>query len=312
MYYKSDKVRQGENMDYKDYYKILGVDKKDDKDTIKKAYRKLAKKFHPDNNPGNKRAEEKFKEINEAYEVLFDAEKRKRYDEIGAEGAGPQGFDPSQFGGQYSSQGFNPGGSGFSQSQGNDFSDFFNMFFSDLGGGANPFGQTSRRTARREPQQVDTEAQMRVSIEDALSEKEMVVSINDKKVNLKIPKGIRSGQKIKMKGQGQNGGDLYIKIDLVDTNLLVLDNDDLIKTVDIYPWQAYLGSQIHVAMPDNTLKVTIPKRLKGGARIRVKGKGYYKKDNTRGDLYIKVNIVNPVDMNEKDEQAYKELLNKYQ
>lgn len=297
-------------MEYKDYYKILGVEKKDDKDTIKKAYRKLAKKFHPDNNPGNKRAEEKFKEINEAYEVLSDNEKRKRYDTMGMNDFNSAGFDPSSFN-HKDSYDFNRG-SGFSQS--NDFSDFFNMFFGDLGMGsmnADPFRQSSTRSSRAASQQFDSEAFMKVSIEDALAEKEMIVSINDRKVNLKLPKGIRSGQKIKMKGQGQSGGDLYIKIELQDTSTLALDNDDLIKTVDIYPWQAYFGSVVQVDMPDNTLKVTIPQRIKGGSKIRIREKGYYKKDKTRGDLYIKVNIVNPSEMSLKDEQTYKELSNRF-
>lgn len=297
-------------MEYKDYYKILGVEKKDDKDTIKKAYRKLAKKFHPDNNPGNKRAEEKFKEINEAYEVLSDNEKRKRYDTMGMNDFNSAGFDPSSFN-QKNSYDFNRG-SGFSQS--NDFSDFFNMFFGDLGMGSmnsDPFRQSSTRSSRAASQQFDSEAFMKVSIEDALAEKEMIVSINDRKVNLKLPKGIRSGQKIKMKGQGQSGGDLYIKIELQDTSTLALDNDDLIKTVDIYPWQAYFGSVVQVDMPDNTLKVTIPQRIKGGSKIRIREKGYYKKDKTRGDLYIKVNIVNPSEMSLKDEQTYKELSNRF-
>ncbi len=297
-------------MEYKDYYKILGVEKKDDKDTIKKAYRKLAKKFHPDNNPGNKRAEEKFKEINEAYEVLSDNEKRKRYDTMGMNDFNSTGFDPSSFN-HKDSYDFNRG-SGFSQS--NDFSDFFNMFFGDLGMGSmnsDPFRQSSTRSSRAASQQFDSEAFMKVSIEDALSEKEMIVSINDRKVNLKLPKGIRSGQKIKMKGQGQSGGDLYIKIELQDTSTLSLDNDDLIKTVDIYPWQAYFGSVVQVDMPDNTLKVTIPQRIKGGSKIRIREKGYYRKDKTRGDLYIKVNIVNPSEMSLKDEQTYKELSNRF-
>ena len=134
-------------MEYKDYYKVLGVEKKDDKDTIKKAYRKLAKKYHPDNNPNNKRAEERFKEINEAYEVLSDDEKRKRYDTLGSYGFYGQGVDPASFGYQYSYD-FNRG-SGFSQS--NDFSDFFNAVFADLGMGgmgADPFSSSSRKSAR--------------------------------------------------------------------------------------------------------------------------------------------------------------------
>ncbi|MFA5341173.1 MAG: DnaJ C-terminal domain-containing protein, partial [Clostridia bacterium] len=219
-------------------------------------------------------------------------------------------FDPSSFN-QKNAYNFNRG-SGFSQS--NDFSDFFNMFFGDLGMGnmgADPFGQSSRRSSRAASQQFDSEAFMKVSIEDALAEKEMIVSINDRKVNLKLPKGIRSGQKIKMKGQGQSGGDLYIKIELYDTVTLALDNDDLIKTVDIYPWHAYFGSSVQVDMPENTLKVTIPQNIKGGSKIRIREKGYYKKDKTRGDLYIKVNIVNPANMSSDDVQIYKELLNKY-
>lgn len=290
-------------MEYKDYYKDLGVDKSADKDTIKKAYRKLAKKFHPDNNPGNKRAEDRFKEINEAYEVLSNDEKRKRYDTIGNQDFGPQGFDPSSFGGQYSY------GGGFSSASSSDFSDFFNMFFSDLGMGADPFSAQARRP--RASQQIDSQAQMSISIEDAILGKEMLVTLDDTKVNLKIPKGIRPGQKIKMKGRGQNGGDLYITIDIQNTASLYLEGDDLVKEIDIYPWQAYLGSSIQIKMPDTNLKVSIPKKFRGGSKIRLKGKGYHKKDKSRGDLYIKLNIINPSDMTEEDEKIYESLLNKY-
>ena len=302
-------------MEYKDYYKILEVDKKADKDTIKKAYRKLAKKFHPDNNPGNKRAEEKFKEMNEAYEVLSNDEKRKRYDTMGSADMNGSGFDPSQYSQQntYRKGGFDPNG-GYSSVR-NDFSDFFNAFFGDLGMGGmgrDPFAGSSRKsTSQRTAAVPDSEAEMKVSIEDALAEREMVVSINDKKVNLKIPKGIRSGQQIKMKGQGQDGGNLLIRIELIDTPSLTLEEDDLVKTVDIYPWQAYQGTQVQVMMPDNTFKVTIPEKIKGGSRIRMREQGYYRKDKTRGDLYIKINIVNPTSLSDKDKEIYKDLSNRY-
>jgi curved DNA-binding protein len=182
-----------------------------------------------------------------------------------------------------------------------------------MGGmGRDPFAGSSRRsTSQRTAAAPDSEAEMKVSIEDALAEREMIVSINDRKVNLKIPKGIRSGQKIKMKGQGQDGGNLLIRIELTDTPSLTLEEDDLVKTVDIYPWQAYLGTQVQVVMPDNTFKVTIPEKMKGGSRIRMREQGYYKKDKTRGDLYIKINIVNPSSLSDKDKEIYKDLSNRY-
>lgn len=281
-------------MQYKDYYNILGVDKNAKEADIKSAYRKLAKKYHPDKNPGNKQAEEKFKEISEAYEVLGDTEKRKTYDNLGSEynNQGEYGFDPSQFGfGKNIRYEMRTDGAGAQ-----DYSDFFRMFFGDRDFGFDNDGE-------------DVEARLEVTPEECFNSAEKRIG----KISFRIPKGVRDGERIRLQGQGRpsfNGGrkgDLYITIKMVASSKFVLEGNDLITTKNIMPWDAALGSETTVDTIDGKIMVKIPAGIQTGNKIRVAGRGYMDKQGRRGDLYIKVQIVNPNYMTHEMKQLYEKM-----
>lgn len=294
-----------------DYYKILGVDKNASQDAIKKSYRKLAKKYHPDANPGDKSAEEKFKQINEAYEVLGDPEKRKKYDQFGTMNFnGGMDFDPSRF-----------GNFEFRTSQ-NGFSDFFNMFFGDggidlddllhggLGGRSFRNGFSSGRTLRGE----DMEAEIEITPEEGMEGSEKTFSIRSasgtKTLKVRIPKGIREGGKIKLAGQGHPGpggnGDLYITVRFKEGRYR-LEGNNLVQKVDVYPWVAALGGEVKVQSPDGTIAVKIPAGIQSDQKIRIPGRGYGRPHESRGDLFIQVRIVNPHPLTEEQRRLYEKL-----
>ncbi|MBN1623131.1 MAG: DnaJ domain-containing protein [Clostridia bacterium] len=288
-------------MKYKDYYEILGVDKKAGNEEIKKAYRKLAKKYHPDANPNNKASEEKFKEISEAYEVLSDKEKRSKYDQFGSnyQYGNNSNFDPSQYGFN-----FNRGQSRSSSG----FSDFFDMFFSEGFDVNSIFGGGSR--ARRPSKGRNYESEIEVSLADGIKGIEKKFNINGRTVNLKIPKGVRDGNKIKLTGQGETvqggqSGDLYLVVKLKPEKGFSLNGADIEMSVDVLPWEAHLGTEKSINMFDTNIKLKIPKGIKGGSRIKMKGKGYYVDKSIRGDLLIRVNIVNPENPDKEIEKFYK-------
>ncbi len=292
-------------MKYKDYYEILGVDKKAGNDEIKKAYRKLAKQYHPDTNPNNKASEEKFKEISEAYEVLSDKEKRSKYDQFGSsyQYGNNSNFDPSQYGVNFNRSGGSRSSSGFS--------DFFDMFFSDGFDVNSIFGGGGR--SRKPAKGRNYESEIEVSLADGINGVEKKFNINGRTVNLKIPKGVRDGNKIKLKGQGealQGGqpGDLYLVVRLKQERGFVLNGADIEMSVDVLPWEAYLGTEKNINMFDTNIKLRIPKGIKGGSRIKMKGKGYYADKSTRGDLLIRVNIVNPEKPGKDIEKFYKNIM----
>ena len=295
-------------MKYKDYYEILGVDKKADESTIKKAYRKLAKKYHPDKNPDNKASEEKFKEVSEAYEVLSDKEKRIKYDQFGSnyQYGNNSNFDPSQYG-------FNFNGNRSGGASASGFSDFFDMFFSD---GFNLGGMFGGGRGRRAPVKGrNYESELTIGLEDGIKGNSKAVMLNGKKVNIKIPLGIKDGGKIKLKGQGekvQGGqpGDLYLKIKLKPERGYTLKDADIEKKVDVLPWEAYFGTEKNVKILSSGIKLKIPKGIKGGGRIKLSGKGYFDKSGRRGNLYIIINIVNPEKLDLETEKMYKAMLQK--
>ncbi len=313
-------------MQYKDYYKILGVDKKSDQDTIKKAYRKLAKKYHPDKHPNDSKATEKFKEINEAYEVVGNADKRKKYDQLSSRAARSNGadFDPSAFGYDFSSQ----GGARHYKSSG-DFSDFFEAFFGDqsnlnfddlFGGSGSQFqsnAQFGRGSSERDYAAADVEAELTLTPEEAYQGvgKKFKIHIDqhDKTLSVKIPAGILSGEKIKLKGQGQTihssgvSGDLYLHIKIVDTPSLKMEGLDLTKVVPITPWEAALGSEIRVNALSGAVKLKVPPGTDSGKRFRLNKKGYKNRKGETGDLYIETKIVVPPALKEEE----KELLEKW-
>ena len=292
-------------MEYKDYYKILGVDKDASQNDIKKAYRKLAKKYHPDLNPNDDKAQEKFKGINEAYEVLGDADKRKKYDQFGsADYSNGQNFDPSQygFGGTGGSYTYNTSGGG------DGFSDFFNMFF----GGGSSRSSRSTRSPFQQAQRQSYESELNVTLEEAYNGATKDISLNfmgeNKNLSIKIPKGILPGKKLKVKGEKWGiDGDILFAINFVLDNNTTLDGLDIVSKQDVLPWEAALGSKVVVTTLSGKIRVNIPKGIEGGKRIRVPKKGYVDMKGNAGDLYIEINIVNPQVLKPEMLKLYEEL-----
>jgi curved DNA-binding protein len=300
-------------MEYKDYYKILGVDKSASNDEIKKAYRKLAKKYHPDLNPNDGKAQEKFKDINEAYEVLGDEEKRKKYDTFGSgyNFTNGQNFDPSQFGFENFGNGYRYT---YTTGGGEGFSDFFNMFFGDGDFGISDlFGGRTRRNSYYEPKPQSYESEINISLQEGYNGTNKTLSIRtgsgNKSLSVKVPKGILPGKKIKIKGKKAGiDGDIYLKINFIPDEKLKLEGLDIYKKVDLFPWDAALGTKIVVdTLSGEKIKVTIPPNMEGGKKIRIPRKGYRDMKKNTGDLYIEVNIVNPSKLTEEQKRFYEKL-----
>ncbi len=304
-------------MDYKDYYKILGVSKSAGQDEIKKAYRKLAIKYHPDKTQGDKAKEEKFKEISEAYEVLGDPEKRKKYDQLGSNwkqyqnfgGAGGQGgFDWSQFtGGQ---QGGNYGGFSFEGDPGG-FSDFFQHIF---GGGFGSSGTDSRRAPKYKGRDIVSE--MNITFEEAYHGSTRIINLDGKKFRIKIKPGVKNGQKIRLAGKGSPGmnggpaGDLYITIKVLPDAKFKRDGNDLFSDLNIDIPTAVLGGKARVETPDGKIvSLTIPAGTSCGKKLRLKGKGmpYYEHPTKHGDLYVETKITVPAKLSREQKSLYEKL-----
>lgn len=296
-------------MEYKDYYKILGVDKSATDAQIKKEYRKLAKKYHPDVNQNDEVAANKFKEINEAYEVLSDKNKRKQYDMFGSNYNFNQGdnFDPRNFGFNSSYSTGNMGG----------FSDFFNMFFggdqsSSAFGGFNGFTDSRNFSSYSKPQRQKFETSVNLTVKQAFNgtEREMYVNINNspKKITVKIPKGITTGKKVKVNGEKYGlDGDILVKINLVEDEYK-LDGLNLIKKIYILPWEAYFGVTKVVETLSGNIKIKIPEKIESMKKIRIANKGYIDLKGNVGDLYLEIVIDNPKDLSEKQIELYKKLM----
>ena len=305
-------------MKYKDYYEILGVSKNADEKEIKSAYRKLAKKYHPDLHQGDEAAAEKFKEVSEAYEVLSDKDKRKKYDTFGSNYDFSSGydFDPSQYGYTYTT-----GGSGA------DFSDFFETIFGssrsgrggNFSGGFNIndiFGDFSSKSRGRSANKARNkfESELSISIKEAYEgiTKNVSLTYNKKEyqVAVKIPKGITRGKKVKVKGEKFGlPGDILFKINIRDEKDLVLDGLDITKTENIYPWDAAIGGSKTVETLDGKLKLKIPENFVGGNKMRIPSKGFKDLKGKVGDLYVIFNIVNPKKLSDDQIKLYKELQN---
>ncbi|MGO1470125.1 MAG: DnaJ C-terminal domain-containing protein [Tissierella sp.] len=302
-------------MEYKDYYKTLGVEKDASQEEIKKAFRQAAKKYHPDLHPDDKKAQDKFKEVNEAYEVLGDEKKRQQYDTFGSAGGfqGGQNFDPSQYG--YGGRTYTYSGSG-----GEGFSDFFNTIFGGGGAGASAggfnindiFGGGSTRGAR--PQRKSYDSELNITIEEAYRGVERDLNLNfggqTKNIKVKVPKGILPGKKLKVKGDKWGiDGDILFKINFRKDETLELDGLNIISRVDVFPWDAALGSKQVVDTLDGKIKVNIPENIESGKRIKIPKKGYKDRKENRGDLYLKINIVNPESLSKKQKTLYEKLKN---
>lgn len=295
-------------MKYRDYYEILGVDKTADNVAIRKAYRKLAKKYHPDHNPDNDGAEAKFKEVAEAYEVLKDKEKRQKYDQFGHDfdGRGGADFDPGRYG--FNSSGF--------QSAGGDYSDFFNMFFgSDVFGSMNGMGSRGRS---RSTKGQDVEATMHLTIEEAYHGGKRTFTLHGKNrssITVNIPKGMLSGEKIRLKGKGEPSpyggpnGDLKLVIQIDDSKGMTLEGLNISSDLEVLPWEAWFGSEKTVETLDGTSKVSIPAQIQSGKKIRLKDKGFKNRKGQQGHLIMTIKIVNPSSLSEEQEVHYMAMAN---
>jgi curved DNA-binding protein len=296
-------------MDYKDYYKVLGVDKKASQEDIKKTYRKLAVKFHPDKNPGDKKSEEKFKEINEAYDVLGDVEKRKKYDDLGENWQQYQQRGAPNNNQQY----YNPqGGSPFGGEGG--FSDFFESFF---GGGSSGFGGSRQRSTRKVKGE-DYQAETTITLEEAFHGTTRQINLSTQKLNLKLKPGIADGQILRMKEKGAPGinggpdGDLFITIHIQKHHLYERKGDDLYFDQPLDAYTAILGGKLSVQAIDKPLNINIPAGTDSGKTFRLKGMGMpLEKDATqRGDSYVRVMITVPKHLSAEDRELLSTLANK--
>lgn len=304
-------------MEYKDYYKTLGVSKGDSQDEIKKAFRKAAKKYHPDLHPDDKEAQDKFKEVNEAYEVLGDEKKRKQYDTFGSSGGfqGGQNFDPSQYG--YGGQ----GGSYTYTSSDEGFSDFFNTIFGGGGGASTSgfnindlFGGGRKSSRRPKAQRQSYDSELNITIDEAYKglERDISLSFNGdiKTIKVKVPAGILPNKRLKVKGEKWGiDGDILFKINFIDQEGLELDGLDIISTIDVLPWDAALGSKKVIETLEGKIKVNIPEGIESSKRIKIPKKGYKDMKGNRGDLYLKINIVNPKTLTSKQRKLYEKLKN---
>ncbi len=299
-------------MGKKDYYEILGVSRDASEEEIKKAYRKLARKYHPDVNPGDKQAEEKFKEIQEAYEVLGNPEKRKKYDQFGT--ADFEGFDFGDFTGK--------GGGTYYKTYHFDF-DNFSSIFEDLfghgsGGGFNfKKGRESSGFDFNIPQKgADIEAELEIDFIDAVKGGEKLIYVKGSPIKVKIPEGIKDGQKIRLAGKGEPGinggpnGDLFIKIKVRKDKNYYREGDDLFLKVPISITEAYFGGTIEVNTINGKIKFKIPPKTNSGKKFRIRGKGVKNpKTGIKGDLYLETYIVLPDITNPEIDEAMNKLKN---
>ena len=307
---------------FRDYYETLGVPKTAGDDEIRSAFRKLARKYHPDVAKDKKAAEEKFKEINEAYEVLSDPEKRKKYDQLGADWNRPGGFQPppqwerQQPGAEFHQWGGDGGGVEF-EFGGTGFSDFFEAFFGG-GRGRSAFGGFGGRGATAE-RGADVEADIMVTLEEALHGSTRTVSLrragSDKveQYQVKIPRGVREGQRIRLRGQGEAGvrggksGDLFLRVRLAKHPDFAVEGSDLIHEARIEPWQAVLGSDFLVPTLGGKVRLKIPPGTQGGQRFRLRERGLPGVSGKRGDLYVVVQINIPKKLTEREREIWGEL-----
>lgn len=304
-------------MDFIDYYKILELDKNASDADIKKAYRKLARKFHPDLNPNDETAKKKFQQINEANEVLSDPEKRKKYDKYGkdwkhAEEFERAGHSQQQYGGTgYRGSPFGEGQFSQGDFAGGDFSDFFESMF---GGGG---GRSSGRSARFKGQ--DFNAELHLDLRDVYTTHKQTLTVNGRNIRLTIPAGVENGQTIKIKGHGGPGvnggpgGDLYITFSITNTSGFKREGNNLYKTHPLDLYTAVLGGEVTIDTFDGKVKLKINPETQNGTKVKLKGKGFpvYKKEGEFGDLFITWNIQIPTNLSEKEKQLFAELSKLY-
>lgn len=307
-------------MAFIDYYKVLGIDKNATDKEIKNAYRKMARKHHPDLNQNNAEAERLFKQANEANEVLSDPEKRKKYDKYGENWQHGEAYE--QQARQQSQQRSYGGGGGFGGGQdfggfdfgggnGGDFSDFFNSMF---GGGPPGSGSGGGRQSQRYRGQ-DLNATLQLNLRDIMESKKQTITVNGKNIRLTIPAGVANGQTIKIAGHGGPGsngspaGDLYIEFSVPEDAEFKRVGNDLYKNIDIDIYTAVLGGDITADTLTGKVKLKVAPGTQNNAKVKLKGKGVpvYKKDGQFGDLYLTYNVQVPTNLSDKQRQLFEEL-----
>lgn len=311
--------------DFKDYYTILGVSKTATPEEVKQAFRKLARKYHPDVNPNNKQAEARFKEVNEAYEVLSDPDKRKKYDQFGqywkqaSEGGYPSGvgvdmggFDFSQYGsfddfinellGRFASGSSQGGRQSYSYSTSTSAPNGF-------GGGFNNFGFQDSRGGGVQ----DSEATIMLSFAEAFNGIQKHLNLGNEVIEVRIPAGARTGSRLRVRGKGplspltQQRGDLYLKVELQPHSFFQFEGDNLVCEVPITPDEAVLGASIDVPTPDGTVNVKLPVGVRSGQSLRLRGKGWHQPSGGRGDQLVKISIIAPKDISPQEREYYEKI-----
>jgi len=292
-------------MEFVDYYRILGIEKSATEKDIKTAFRKLARKFHPDLNPNDKDAKRNFQQINEANEVLSDPEKRKKYDEYGKDWQHADEFERSK---QYQQQSSDTRGQRFSGSRSDDdFSDFFEAMF----GGAAGAGRSRQVKYRGE----DYNAGLQLELIDAYKTHKQTLTVNGKKIRITIPAGIENGQTIKIPGHGGQGinggpnGDLYIQFSIANHPYIRRLGDNLYMTADLNFYTAVLGGEITINTLNGKVKLTVKPETQNGSKVKLKGQGFpvYRKEGQFGDLYVTWDIKIPTNLTEKQKGLFTEL-----
>ena len=301
-------------MEYKDYYKILGVKRNAEEKEIKKAYRKLARQHHPDVNPDDKTAEERFKDINEAHEVLSDPEKRRKYDQLGSswqqwqhKGRDPRGFDWSQWFNQAQ-----PGGGGVRVEYadlgdlfgGGGFSDFFQTIFGGM-------GATQARPRRGQ----DYTQPVEITLEEAFQGATRMIQKDGRRLEVKIPPGVRTGSKVRMAGEGSPGigggasGDLYLEVTVLPHSVFEREGDDLNCEILVSLYTVVLGGEVKVPTPGGDLLLKIPSETQGGRTFRLRGKGMpnLRHPQKRGDLYARLRVQVPQKLSKQEKELFREL-----
>ena len=291
-------------MDYKDYYKILEIDKKATPAEVKKAYRTLAKKNHPDKNLGDKKAEERFKLVNEANEVLGDVDKRKQYDELGENWQQNQQAQNQQR--NYNQNQGNPN-QGFGRENQGDFSDFFEQFFSQQRGGNQQQSQPQKGA--------DYETEMEISLQEAYAGTSRIIQLENEKLRVTTKPGVYTDQQLRIKNKGAKGslqsnrGDLFVRIKITDHSKYIRKGNDLHQTLEVNLYDAILGNDVIIETLSGKLKIKIEAGTQNGKSIRLKGKGMpvYEKSGLFGDFYILIHIKIPEKLTEKQKELFEEL-----
>ncbi|MCW5851261.1 MAG: DnaJ domain-containing protein [Anaerolineae bacterium] len=319
-------------MEYKDYYKILEVDRNASEKDIKRAYRRLARKYHPDVNPGDKDAEQRFKEINEAHEVLSDAEKRKKYDQFGSQWREYEraGINPEDLFRQYAGGAGGPGGArvryarpeevedilnGFGGGSG--FSSFFETLFGQgASGGSSPFGRGAGPGVQMRMAGEDYEQPVEITLEEVFNGTMRVVQKGNRRIEVKIPAGVKTGSRVRVAGEGGQGmnqgpaGDLYLVIEVAPHSLFERDGDDLSVKVPVDLYTAVLGGEVMVPTIKGTrLALKVPAGAQPGQRIRLRGQGMptLRQADQRGDLFAVLQVETPRNLSSRERELFEEL-----